>query len=189
MRLLWGSVLAIAFVLVAFCTFGAIMNIDGVWYYYPTPERQSAFIRDYSPKRVIDMFESNESSSLGAEMGSGAGQRFVTNERQFDAHFVIESEKRLPLMTALRDDLSANFVHDGAIILTSNGDAGSGFHFTYRLGRNAGSATISPLTIDKGVKRNRFLPEGMQDVSAVITVSEKWFPHEPDSIHASLAAR
>jgi hypothetical protein len=36
---------------------------------------------------------------------------------------------------------------------------------------------------------NRRLPEGMQDIVGNITVSEKWFPHEADSIQASLATR
>jgi hypothetical protein len=154
MRILWGSVLAIAFVLVSLCTLDAVMKIDGVWYYYPTPEKRSAFLRNYSPMPVIDSFKSKESSTSDASVGSGAGEKFVTNERDFRADFAIEPEKRLPLMIALRDDLSAHLIRDGAIILTSSGDAASGFQFTYRLGRKAGSVTVSPLSTDqfKGVE-------------------------------------
>jgi hypothetical protein len=174
---------------VALCTLGAIMRIDGVLYNYPTPEKQSAFVRDYSPMAVIDSFKSKESSTSDASMGSGAGEKFVTNERDFRADFAIEPEKRLPLMIALRDDLSAHLIRDGAIILSSSGDAGKGFRFIYRLGRNAGSITVSPLRTDQSMGLNRRLPEGFEEIVAEVAVSEKWFPREPDSIRASLAIR
>jgi hypothetical protein len=185
------GVIAAALLVAAFWTFAAIMQRDGVCYYYPRPDRQSDFLQNYSPKSVMDSFVSKDSisSEFSAGNGSGAGRRFVPNEREFNGYFAIDTEKRLALMTALRDGLSLQLTQHRAVIVSRSGDAGSGFHFTYRLGQNVGSAAVLPVAINQRVRRNMPLPVGTQDIVAAVKVSEKWFPRESDSIQASIAVR
>ena len=188
MRFLWGCVLAICFVLVGLFTFDAISRIDGVFSYYPTQERQSAFLRNYSPVPVISRW-AIETDGTDAGAGSERGEKFVPSEGERSATFVMDSEKNLPLMNALRDDIAAQLLTDGATILSRSGDAGSGFRFAYRIGSNEGLATLLPLTIDRRVMRNRPLPDGEREFDADIRISEKWVPREAEAIQASLATR
>ena len=53
----------------------------------------------------------------------------------------------MPLMDALRDDVAAQLVGNGARILSQIGVAQAGFHFDYKLGKTVGSVTISPLEL------------------------------------------
>jgi len=191
MRFRRVGLIAAALLVAAFWTFATIMQRDGVCCYYPRPDRQSDFLQNYSPKSVMDSFISKDSiwSEFSAGNGSGAGRKFISNEREFDGYFAIEAEKRVSLMKALRADLLQQLTEHRALILSQSGDAHRGFHFTYRLGQNVGSAAVLPVAINQGVRRNMPLPDGMQDIVAAVKVSEKWFPRESDSLQASIAVR
>jgi hypothetical protein len=190
MKFAWRLVAGIIFVVLVAHSLDAAMKIDGLWYYYPTPEKQSVFIRNYSPEPVIEMFKFRNSNSASAgDIGSGAGRRFVTSERKFQGFIALDSKNGLPLMAAMGDDISVQLIQDGATILSRSGSASSGFHFTYRLGKSVGSATVFPLKMNGFVTRNSPLPEGIQDMTATVAISEKWFPKEESSIQASLVNR
>jgi hypothetical protein len=145
---------------------------------YPTPETESTFLKNYTPKDVIERFEATDASSYARHSGGGAGRKFVTHSAGFDWHFEMRSENWMPLMTALRDDASAQLVGNGAQILIQSGNFRDGFHFEYKLGKSLGTLTISPLKKDSLVRRKAPLPEGVVYVTALIEQTEMWFPKE-----------
>jgi len=74
----------------------------------------------------------------------------------------------MPLMNDLRDDASAQLVVNGAQILIQTGDANTGFHFEYKLGKSIGTLTISPLAQTSVIHRVTPLCKGLVDVTARI---------------------
>lgn len=154
---------------------------------YATPETESAFLKNYTPQHVIERFQCNESSSHGRGSGGGAGKDFVTHQASFNWFFAMRSDKLLPLMTALNDDLTAQLSLNGAQILSRSGDARTGFRYDYRLGKSIGSVTISPVSLDSGIHRATPLPKCMVDVATKVELAEKWYPKEQTAMQASLS--
>jgi hypothetical protein len=153
---------------------------------YPTPNSVSVFLSNYTPQHVIESFESSQyGSALAKSEGASAGRRFITNQREFDPYFEIQSEKRIPIMNTLSDDIYAQLVDNGALVISRNGDPHAGFQFEYRLGKSTGTVTLSPLS-PHSTQRNTPLPDGIADVTLKIAVAEKWFPKEADAMQASL---
>jgi hypothetical protein len=162
----------------------------GIWdqpyLLYPTPETESTFLKNYTPKSVIKQFEAKIGSSYGQHSGSGAGREFVTHTGGFDWHFAMRPEEWMLLMNALRDDVSAQLVHNGAEILRQSGDPRDGFHFDYKLGRSIGTLTISPLRTDPFIHRVTPLRKALVDVTARIEQTETWFPKVPGTTMVSI---
>lgn len=173
--------------LLAICVFAGLRAWDGLHTLYPTPETESAFLKNYTPKSVIEHFQSNESSSNTHHSGGEAGRKFVSHEAGFEWFFAVRSEKWMPLMNALRDNVAAQLVGNGAQILSQSGDSRAGFHFDYKLGKSVGSLTILPLAIisPRLIHRAAALPEGTVDATARIELTERWFPKEPGTIQIS----
>jgi len=148
---------------------------------YPTPETESAFLKNYTPLHVIDQFRCNESWSPLEQSGSGAGEKFVTRTGGFDLFFVMRSDKRLPLMTALDNDVYQQLVLNGAQILNRSGDPHSGFQYDYKIGKSIGSLMISPVAIPSPspIHSSYPLPDGTVDVRVQIEEREMWFPKAP----------
>ncbi len=161
---------------------------DRVHTLYPTPETESVFLKNYNPKRVIEQFESELPSSYGQHSGGEAGRKFVTHRAGFEWYFAMRSEKWMPLMNALSDDVSAQLVGSGAQILSQSGDPRDGFHFEYKLGKSIGTLTISPLATTSTllVRRRSPLPPSTVDVTARIEQTETWSPNEPGTITVSI---
>ena len=185
---LWFTIYLSIGLLVALIVGGFVMTNS--WYHYPGPGTMSAFLPSYSPQHVIDSFANKEfGGETGSGMSSGAGQRFVSNNRNFEPSFVMRTEQRADLMNALSQDLTAQLLNKHAEILSQSGDASRGFHFTYRLGQNLGSATIAPLRTGTESVDHRALPAGLTNVSSTITIAEQWFPREENAVQASLNLR
>ena len=154
---------------------------------YPSPEMESSFIQNYTPKTVIDSFKDpGFGYGEGGGTGTGAGRNFVTHQREFDEHFTMHSDQEDALNNSLADDLSTQLTADGAQILSRTGEPGSVVVVEYKLDRSLGTVTLSPLVPDKGVRRNTPLPEGMADVIARVAITDKWFVGEKDVFEASL---
>jgi hypothetical protein len=153
---------------------------------YPTSETKSAFLKSYKPTGVFDRFSVGHAASYGQHSGGAAGREFVTHTAGFEGYFPIRSENWMPLMNALRDDVSAQLVGNGAQILSQSGDSRGGFHFDYKLGKSIGTVTIAPLATTSLIHRRTPLPKCMVDVSAQIEQTENWFPEEPNTITASV---
>jgi hypothetical protein len=154
---------------------------------YPTPETQSAFLKNYTPHRATERFQCNLLSSSDSGRSDAAGREFVTHTAEFDEFFTMRSQKWTSLMNALRDDAEAQLVGNGAQILTQSGDSRDGFHFDYKLGNSLGWLKISPLAISSPPPHGGApLPEGTVDVTAHIELTEKWFPKEPGAIRIAI---
>jgi len=157
---------------------------------YPTPDKPSALLQSYAPAKVVESFASQQYGRQTASgTSSGAGRKYVTNTRSIEPMFAIRTEDRVALLVALKSDMAAQLIHNRAEILSEGGDADSGFRFTYRLGKNLGTATIPPLAAKHWADHDRPLPSGIEDVDLNITISEKWFPQEAATIQASLQIR
>jgi hypothetical protein len=158
--------------------------------YSPSVEHESAFLRNYSPRPVIELFAFKQVPlSIGDGTGSVAGWKFVTNERKIDPTFAIPTDMRIPLMTALSEDMAAQLTRDGSTIISRSGDPTSGFHFSYKDATSVGSVTLSPLSDQARSSFNPPLAEGVKEVRANIGISEKWFPQEPGAVQASMEFR
>lgn len=152
----------------------ALWNYDRL--FYPTPETESSFLRNYTPEQVIDRFrEPNQSFSSTHGRDGAAGRVFVRHGADFEFHVVLRPEKWTPLMNTLRDDVLQQLAANGAEVLSQTGNPRAGFHFQYRVNRSLGSLTISPVAIDRLVRRNQSLAEGMTDVTVTIEQTERWF--------------
>jgi hypothetical protein len=145
---------------------------------YPTPETESAFLRNYTPAQTIDRFRENEFSGTLRNMAAGAGLSFVHREGGFDFYVVLRREKWIPLMNALRNDALQQLANSGAEVLSQGGNPTDGFHFDYRANKSIGRLTVCPLAITPSslIRRNMVLPQGMEDVTVTIEQIEQWFP-------------
>jgi hypothetical protein len=163
----------------------------GLFSYCPTDQPQSAFLRNYNPQHALAPLNPvPQNSSSG--MSAGAGDKFVTNKRDFEFLIAIPPDKSALVMPALADDMAAQLTGDRAEILSRTGDPVSGFRLTYRIDQNLGSATLTPTSPDPRIAHYTHgggrvpPPDGMQYVAAKIAISEEWYPKEATAIEASL---
>jgi hypothetical protein len=158
---------------------------DRVHTFSPTPETESAFLKNYTPTNVMKRFNDGRGVT-GSGRGAAAGHHSVTHTSNFDGYFALRSEKFWPLMDALRDDVATQLAGNGARILSQVGEARAGFRFEYKLGKTVGSVTIAPLELTPLLSRIEPLPDGVVDVYSRIDVAERWFPKEPGLIQVSV---
>jgi hypothetical protein len=168
------------------CTVGVLLGC--VHMFYPSPETQSAFLKNYTPTNVLNRFNKGQGGSYLDGRTAEAGHESVTHTATFNGYFALSSETWMPLMDALRDDVATQLVGNGARILGQGGDARAGFHFDYKLGKTVGSVTISPLELTPLLSRRMPLPNGMVDAHTSIEVAEKWFPKEPGLIQLRVSS-
>jgi hypothetical protein len=182
--------IGLSILLLTLCGLVVVRSVwDQLHTLYPTPETESAFLKNYTPHRAIERFRSNLSSSSNSGRTNAAGREFVTHTAEFDEFFAMRSQKWMPLMNALRDDVEAQLVGNGAQILSQSGDSREGFHFDYKLGNSFGWLKISPLVISSPPPPlGAPLPEGTVDVAAHIELTEKWFPKQPGTIRMAVTA-
>jgi len=64
-------------------------------------------------------------------------------------------------MDALRDGVAAQLVGNRPHILSQIGEARTGFHFDYKLGKTVGSVTIAPLELTPMLSRIEPLPNAV----------------------------
>jgi hypothetical protein len=142
--------------------------------HYPTPETESTFLKHYTPVNVLDRFKENQAWSFSSGKSAGAGYDFVTHGTTFQGYFAMRSERWMPLIEALREDVAAQLVMNGAHILDQSGDDRTGFDFDYKLGNTLGSVTVSSLAVTSAIHRGMPLPGGVLDVHASVDVAERW---------------
>lgn len=157
--------------------------------YYPSAADESAFLRAYDSKRVVQPFmASHESFGEGRGSSQGAGRKSVTHDANFDEYFTMQTDREPALMTALRDDVSERLRHSGAQVINQYGSPSTGFHFDYRTANTIGSVSIHPLAQGK-VQRNLPLEPGLEDVTLDIEIAEQWFPHGIPVLQAAIAGK
>lgn len=143
-------------------------------------ETESAFLKNYTPTSVLNRFNDGQASYSNGT-GTGYGRDSVTHKANFEGDFALCSERFMPLMDALRDDIAARLAGNGARILSQIGDARAGFHFDYKLGKTVGSVTITPLELTpldpaRVLGHSRPVPNCMVGIHTRIDVAEEWFP-------------
>ncbi|HET9308225.1 MAG TPA: hypothetical protein VFO46_19560 [Candidatus Sulfotelmatobacter sp.] len=154
-------------------------------------ETESAFLKSYAPTNVLNRFNDGQASYSHGN-GAAFGHDSVTHEANFDGDFALCSEKFVPLMDALSDDVAAQLVGNGARILSQIGEARAGFHFDYKLGKTVGSVTITPLELTPTdpasiLGHSKPVPNCMVGVHTSIKVAEKWFAKEPGLMQISVS--
>ncbi len=150
---------------------------------YPTPETESVLLKNYSPRSVLEPFESKQFNSqwLGHE-SDAAGEGFASHDRAFWGTIAIRPENWMALMTTLNNDASTQLLREGAQILNQTGDPRDGFHLSYKFGKSYGEVTISLLKIAMSPR----VPPGCVQAGVNIALTEKWFPKEPGMITARI---
>ena len=154
-----------------------------IYRYTPSPEHESAFLRDYSPAPVVKSFAVPYSIEMSTGVSSGAGSKFVTNERTIEPTFTVETDRGQSFMTAISEDVAAQLIKDGATIVSKKIGPQGQFQLSYRDGTSAGSVATSPLAEVPG--QSGPPTAGTRRVRAHIVISEKWFPKEVDAVRAS----
>jgi hypothetical protein len=183
-----STVLDLIFLLILVGVIAAGVAIGHLRYRYsPSVEHESAFLRYYSPRPVMESFAfKQDPPSIGDGVGSGAGGKFVTSERTIVLMFAIQTDMGPALMNALNEDMAAQLTRIGSTIISRSGDPARGFHFSYKDGTSVGNVTLLPLSDQARSSNNPPLAEGLKEIRASIVISEKWFPQEPGAVRASL---
>jgi hypothetical protein len=156
----------------------AFVTADHFLTVYPTPDTESAFLKDYALQPVVERFQVKNSGSQWVDSATdAAGRRFARHERAFHGRFSVDPKDQARFMSSLQEDILAQLSRHGAQILNKSTSTQDGFRLDYREGKSLGSAVISPLrTIDA--------QQGLCQVALDISMSEKWFRTEPGLIAA-----
>lgn len=142
----------------------------------PTPETESAFLKAYTPNKVIDQFKVAEYSERATGTSGGAGRGFATHEEDFEPTFVINTRDWVALMQALRDDIASRLAAQSCEIVEESGNAADGFNIKYAVGKSEGTVAVEPL---RSVAASSLASVGSGPdkvtVSLRIRIKEKWF--------------
>jgi hypothetical protein len=166
--------------------------VDHFSYFYPTPETESAFMKNYSPKTVIEPFQcKDEGANQTNSVTAGAVRKFVSHESVFESNFVIKSRNWMPLMLALDDDLSSRLSRQGAEIVTHTGEPRDGYHTQYRTDKSVGEVALESLrliSVTSVSGPRAILRDDEQAVDLRIAIREKWFETKPGMITAKVSS-
>jgi hypothetical protein len=157
----------------------AVTEWDHFHTLYPTPEKESIFLRTYSAQKVVDRFNSKESNSVGTGHHSGGAGRKCVSFSAGDKHdFAINEADADSLMIAARDDVRRQLRDDGATVLSDRGDLRYGFTIHYRTKHNEGALAILPLRYlpPSHIYYKPSLPEGLAAVELQVEWVEQYFP-------------
>jgi hypothetical protein len=159
---------------------------------HPTPANESAFLKNYSPKGVIEQFQCKNRWFAQADGASASGGRkFVSRESVFEPRFVIKSKDWMPLMAALSQDLVWQLAQHGAEILTQTGDPHDGYRIQYQADKSVGEVAIQPLKLIDSVSMRGLtasLADDEKTVDVRITIQEKWFKVKPGMITVKVSS-
>ena len=72
----------------------------------PTPDNESAFLKTYTPTKVIDRFKAVSFSEQSVGSSSGAEREFATHQADFEPTLVIKTGDWVALMQSLRGDVT-----------------------------------------------------------------------------------
>jgi hypothetical protein len=135
-----SAVLDLIFLLILVGVIAAGVAIGHLRYRYsPSVEHESAFLRYYSPRPVMESFAfKQDPPSIGDGVGSGAGGKFVTNERTIDLVFAIQTDMGPALMNALNEDMLRNSPALGQRLFQGVVIPQEGFTFHTKMGRASG---------------------------------------------------
>lgn len=142
----------------------------------PTPETESAFLKTYTPNKVIDRFKAAGFSEESVGTSSGADRGFAAHEKDFEPTLVIHTTDSVALVQALRDDFTSSLVAQGGQVVALSGNPVDGFTIKYALGKSEGTFDVGPLrSLPASSLQAGESGSGKVTVSLRIRIAEKWF--------------
>lgn len=142
---------------------------------YATPDRESAFLKSYSPDNTIKGFAIPNWGVTGSSGNSaGAGYGEARFKKDFDSRFVIRPEDRHGLSMALTETIVAMISDTGAQLTEQTGNENDGFQFKYTAGKSAGTITLGPVRQGPSKPWFRYLNPGEIPVQVQMTIRETW---------------
>ncbi len=142
----------------------------------PTSQTESAFLKAYTPDKVIDRYKIDEFSEQSSVASSGANHGFATHGEEFEPTLVINPGDRVALMQAVRDDIASRLAAQRVEIVQESGNAIDGFYINYAVGQSEGTVAVEPV---KSVAGSSLPGAGSGPdritVSLRIRIDEKWF--------------
>jgi hypothetical protein len=145
----------------------------------PTSETESAFLKTYTPNKVIDRFKVAAFSEESTVTSGGAGRGFATHEEVFEPILVIKTGDWVALIQALRDDIASRLAAQSGEIVEESGTSVDGFKIKYTVGKSEGTVAVESL---KSVAASSLGAVGSGPdkvtVSLHISINEKWFKAE-----------
>jgi hypothetical protein len=150
---------------------------------YPTPETKSAFLKNYSPKDVIESFDTKQGGQGFESDGSNAHRGFATHQRDFTQIFHMQTDKRAEFMATIRAGILSQLRSQNAHIFAESSQADGSFKLKYVTGKTEGSVVLSPLENVQETPQERLGREGI-DVPKVLMhlhIDETWFKHPKQS--------
>ena len=112
----------------------------------PSPETQSAFLKDYSPAVAIKRYSVEGSGAQESAPGGGnAGRNCAFYEKQFVSWFVIRSGNEAPLMADVEREIKSSLAQQDGRIVKQSGRAPSSFRIDYASGKSKGTVIVDPV--------------------------------------------
>jgi len=142
----------------------------------PTRENESAFLKTYTPNKVIDRFKAAEYSEQLSGASGGAGRGFATHAEDFEPTLVINTKDWVAVMQALRDDIASRLAAQSGEIVEESGSPVDGFQIKYAIGNSQGTVAVEPL---RSVAASSLAGMGPAPdkvtINLRIRINEKWF--------------
>ena len=177
---MWSKIL-VGGILLLLATF-TVSAVDHFSYVYPTPETESAFLKTYTAAPLIDRFKAMQSSTWQGSADAAAGRKFVSRHKEEEHYFVIETGLELPLIGAMKDDISDKLTQQGARII-SQANSPAGFEVRYELGQSRGIIALDPVQgVDVRMIMGRVpMPPKTEAIMLRIRIAETWSKSAPES--------
>ncbi len=142
----------------------------------PSSENESAFLKTYSPDKVIARFKAAQFSEQALGTSGGAGRGFATHEADFEPTLVIQSKDWAALMQALRDEIDSSLTAQRGRIVEQSGNASDGFQIKYVLGKSQGIVSVEPVqSVAAASLGGVGSGPGESTVRLRICIKETWF--------------
>jgi hypothetical protein len=143
------------------------------------PDTQSAFLKNYNPRSLIERFACGNivPSSFGPSHGASAGVGFVSHQSSFTAFIEIDEAHWVPLTQALAADVNKQLLLRGGERNGAGKDATSLFY--YQDGRSIGSVSIPPLVPYDWITNNFDRHAGCTPVLVNVYIDEVFVPKLP----------
>ena len=141
---------------------------------YATPNTESAFLRNYSPKHALAPYKTEADGEWWSDgKAEGAGEGYAHRQLDFHGEIAILGNDLTPLTNALNEDVRQQLSHSGAKILDQSASLEHGFRYSYQSGKSLGELIVAPPHISNAKLDTT---DGRLRVAIDIYLDEKWFP-------------
>jgi hypothetical protein len=139
---------------------------------YATPERQSAFLRNYSPNDTLKVsLASPETVGGGNNTSSESGPDAPKYKKVFEPRFAMPCDDGPRLTAALAHNSALAITNNGGHVAAIDGNDVEGFTLWYVDGRSTGKVTMTPVHAVEGAHWPR---SGEVLATVKVTIDETW---------------